>query len=124
MRRVRAALVPLLAVAVLSGCGGSEETAAERAVDEVAAGEAVLLDVRSDREFAAGHAARVQHLDHADVLDGARPRLDKDETIYVYCRSGRRAEEVVTILEREGYTDVESIGGLKDWQAAGGPVAS
>ena len=121
MRRLRIALLPLLVV--LAACGGSEQTAADRAVDEVRSGEAVLLDVRSDREFAAGHAQPTKHLDHADVLDGARPRLAKDETIYVYCRSGRRAEEVVRILEREGYSDIESIGGLKDWQAAGGPLA-
>jgi rhodanese-related sulfurtransferase len=123
MRRAVVAAVLALALAA-AGCGGSEQSPAERAVDEVKAGEAVLLDVRSDREFAAGHAQPTQHLDHADVLDGARPKLAKDETIYVYCRSGRRAEEVVAILEREGYSDVESIGGLKDWEAAGGSVAS
>ena len=111
----------LILVLVVAGCGGSE-TAAERAVDDVRDGDAVLLDVRSDREFAAGHAARVQHLDHADVLKGARPDLAKDETIYVYCRSGRRAAEVERILERDGYTDVTSIGALRDWQAAGGAV--
>ena len=105
-----------------AGCGGDDRTAAERAVDEVRDGDAVLLDVRSDREFAASHAARVRHLDHADVLDGARPTLSKDTTIYVYCREGRRAAEVERILERDGWSDVTSIGGLRDWQAAGGAV--
>jgi rhodanese-related sulfurtransferase len=122
MRRVALLLTALSLLA--AGCGGDEATPAERAVDEVRAGDAVLLDVRSDREFAAGHAAQVRHLDHADVLDGARPKLAKDATVYVYCRSGRRAAEVERILEREGWTDVTSIGGLRDWQAAGGAVVS
>lgn len=113
----------LIALVLVAGCGGSE-TAAERAVDDVRDGDAVLVDVRSDREFAAGRAEDVRHLDHADVLKGARPQLAKDETIYVYCRSGRRAAEVERILERDGWTDVTSIGGLRDWQAAGGAVTS
>lgn len=122
MRRVALLLAALSLLA--AGCGGDDPTAAERAVDAVRAGDAVLLDVRSDREFAAGHAADVRHLDHADVLDGARPKLARDATIYVYCRSGRRAAEVERILERDGWTDVTSIGGLRDWQAAGGAVVS
>ncbi len=121
MRRLCVLLASLLVLA--AGCGGSE-TAAERAGDDVGDGKAVLLDVRSDREFAAGHAQDVRHLDHADVVKGARPKLAKDETIYVYCRSGGRAAEVVRVLEREGWTDVTNIGGLRDWQAAGGDVTS
>ncbi len=79
-------------------------------------GEAVLLDVTCNREFAAGHAGKVQHLDHADSST-ARARSSRG-------RDDPTRPAVVATLEREGYPDVETIGRLKDWQAAGGPVAS
>ncbi|HEV2814931.1 MAG TPA: rhodanese-like domain-containing protein [Solirubrobacteraceae bacterium] len=122
---MRRACVLLASLALLAaGCGGDDPTAAEEAVRQVRAGDAILLDVRTDREFAASHAAETRHFPHEDMVDGARPRLAKDATIYVYCSSGRRAAEAVAILRREGYRDVTSIGGLKDWQAAGGAVVS
>ncbi|MGZ6662781.1 MAG: rhodanese-like domain-containing protein [Solirubrobacteraceae bacterium] len=47
----------------------------------------------------------------------------KNATIYVYCRTGVRAGMARSILQHSGYSDVSSIGGLKDWVAAGGPTA-
>ncbi len=131
MRRLLAIAASL--ALVTAGCGGDDGPAAERspfadeakaAVADVRAGDAILLDVRTDREFAGGHAAGTRHFPHEEMVAGGRPKLPKDATIYVYCRSGNRSADAVRILRREGYDDVTNIGGLRDWQDAGGAVSA
>ena len=139
MRTVSSRLTLLLAIVVLAlaGCGGdaapqdaaepSAETtqfasAAERAVRAVADEDAVLLDVRTDEEFAAGHAPGAVHLPLARIEAGERPDVAKDRAIYVYCRTGRRAAVALEILREDGFRDLTNIGGLGDWERAGGDV--
>ncbi len=134
----RAAAALLLAVLALAGCGGDDEggsasaaaapaasaygAAATAAVRDVEAGKATLLDVRTVAEHAEGHAPGAILLPLARIEDGARPDLPKGTKLAVYCRTGRRAEVAVRILRKAGFTDVTNIGGLRDWQAAGGAV--
>ena len=129
--------VVLLVALALVGCGGEDRdvaappaaasssyaTAAKAAVRDVEDGDALLLDVRTDAEHKAGHAPGVTHLPLARVEDGARPDVPKDRAIYVYCRTGRRAAIAVDLLRKDGFTDVTNIGGLKDWEKAGGAVS-
>jgi len=42
--------------------------------------------------------------------------------VYVYCASGERAEEAKDILIEHGFPEVINIGGLADWQQAGGEI--
>lgn len=97
-------------------------TAAAAAVRDVKAGDAALLDVRTDEEFSAGHAAGTIHLPLDEVEAGERPDLRKDRKLYVYCRTGSRAAVAVAALREDGYRDVTNIGGLSDWERAGGQV--
>lgn len=138
----RVALLPLLATAVaavaLAGCGADEPASepaaaapassyaalAATAVEQVEAGDATLIDVRTQEEWDAGHAPQAEHLELARLQAGELPDVPKDATIHVYCRSGNRATTAVEILEQAGYTDVTNIGGLTDWQAAGGEVTT
>lgn len=86
-------------------------------------GEAVLLDVRTTAERASdGYAAGSTHFDLARLQAGEFPDVDKDMMIYTYCKGGTRAGEAKTILEDNGFTNVKNIGGLSDWEAAGGTV--
>ena len=118
----RRALVTLLALTalVLTACGGDDTDPRVRAVEN---GDATLIDVRTQREWDGGHAKHAVLLPHEDVKRGARPDVAKDRMVLVYCRTGRRAAEVATILERDGWSDVRAIGGLKDWERAGGELA-
>lgn len=93
----------------------------------VAAGKAVLVDVREPAEWAeAGVAAPAVLLPKSD-FDGARklwaPFLEKNagKQIILYCRSGHRAGTIAQALAAEG-RPVANAGGLKDWQAAGLPT--
>ena len=128
--RTLAVIVSLLATALaLAACGADERArpagfapAAAAAVRDVGARDAVLLDVRTKGEVAAGRARRAVHLPLAEIERGARPDVAKDARIYVYCRTGRRAAVAVRILHDSGFTRVTNIGGLRDWRRAGGGV--
>ena len=136
MRTVLSRLTLLLAVVVvaLSACVGDDvpsqspgettrfASAAEQAVRGVADDDAVLLDVRTAEEFAAGHAPEAIHLPLARIEAGERPDVAKGQAIYVYCRTGRRAAEAIDLLRDAGFTDLTNIGGLADWERAGGDV--
>ena len=118
----RRVLLLLLALAALTAtaCGGEDTDPRVRAVED---GEATLIDVRTEGEWNGGHARDAIHLPLDDVKGGARPQVAKDRPILVYCRTGRRAAEAAEILERDGFTDVRNIGGLDDWERAGGRLA-
>lgn len=79
---------------------------------------AVLLDVRPESAFAAGHikgsqSSPLEHLDQADLPE------DKDQAIYVHCRLGIKSKEAKAILEEKGYTNVVDLGSIDDMVARG-----
>lgn len=93
----------------------------------VAAGKAVLVDVREPAEWAeTGVAAPAVLLAKSD-FDGAqkdwKPFLEKHagQEIILYCRSGNRSGKVAAVLAEKGLK-VANAGSLKDWQAAGLPT--
>lgn len=118
-----------IAQAVLPENENSQEQAAEtldpaHISSQVEAGEAVLLDVRTTEELAeSGFARGAVHHDVALLRDGELPDISTDKHLYIYCKAGGRAEEAAQILEENGYS-TESIGGLTDWEAAGGEVVA
>jgi phage shock protein E len=101
----------------------AQPPAASGAIADVAARRATLVDVRTPAEFAAGHAKGAINFDVAKMEAGRLPPVARSAKIYVYCRTGVRAGIAQSILQRSGYTDVSSIGGLQDWITAGGPTA-
>ncbi len=95
----------------------------KHAVEQVKKGEALLLDVRRQEEWDEGHASGAKLFPTERILVGGEvPDAPKDATIYVYCRSGGRAGRVRAELERKGFIDAHNLGGLLDWQEAGGEV--
>lgn len=97
--------------------------AARAAVPAVEAG-ASLLDVREQEEWDESHATPAQLFTLGRIERGELPKLAKDAKVLVYCRSGRRAQIAVDLLRKAGFTDVTNIGGLTDWEAAGGAVTA
>lgn len=89
-----------------------------QAVADVKAGTAHLLDVRTADEVQFGKAAGADHIDAGDIERGIDPDVPRDAKIYIYCRSGARSEQACQILRGRGFTNVVSVGGLEDWQAA------
>lgn len=93
---------------------------AKRAVADVTAGDGFLLDVRSDDEWNAGHAPAALHWDIQRLEAGEMPDIPKDATVYVHCAAGGRAGKAKELLEAAGWQRVVNIGGLSDWESAGG----
>jgi rhodanese-related sulfurtransferase len=89
-----------------------------------AGSEIVLVDVREDREWDAGHAAGAIHLGKGIIERDIETKIpDKDKQIVLYCGGGFRSALVADNLQKMGYTDVISLdGGWKAWQSSGLPV--
>lgn len=81
-----------------------------------------IIDVREPSEYLAGHADGAINIPLGDILAGKSLDIDKNDVIYVYCRSGVRAGQAKVQLEKDGYKHVTSIGGLADWENDGGKV--
>ncbi|MDY4919827.1 MAG: rhodanese-like domain-containing protein [Phascolarctobacterium sp.] len=77
----------------------------------------VLLDVRTQEEFASGHIEGAVLLPYDEVEKKAAGLLpDKEKAIIVYCRSGRRSAIAAESLRGLGYKDVRDFGGVNRWQ--------
>ena len=87
-------------------------------------GEATLIDVREESEWAAGHARGAQHLGKGVIERDIETRIpDRSAEIILYCGGGFRAALSADNLQKMGYANVASMaGGWRAWQAAGAPV--
>jgi rhodanese-related sulfurtransferase len=142
-RRIMAAVAGIVVVVVLggflavgTGLGGSSPTptpaptavalAAIPAPDiepaEAAqrwAEGALLLDVREQDEWDAGHIPGTTHIP-LSVLQTRIGELPDDQTILVICRSGNRSQQARDLILAAGLSNVTSVnGGVRGWQAAG-----
>ena len=87
---------------------------------------AVLIDVREDSEWSAGHAAEARHLGKG-VLERDIEKLfpDLNAEIIMYCGGGYRSALTCDVAQRMGYQNVASlIGGYKALAQAGWPMAT
>ena len=85
---------------------------------------AVLVDVRTPAEFAAGHIAGATNID-VEAGDFATKigSLDKGAAYALYCRSGNRSGVAMQAMLSSGFTHVFHLGGgIGAWQSAGQPV--
>lgn len=81
--------------------------------------DAIVLNVRTPEEFSASHAKQAVNLPLQSLEAAETPNADKNQKIYLYCRSGNRSAQAATILKQAGYTDVIDLGGMADAEAAG-----
>jgi rhodanese-related sulfurtransferase len=87
-------------------------------------GEARLIDVREDSEWAEGHAKGADHLGKG-IIERDIEKLvpDKDAELILYCGGGYRAALAADSLQKMGYTNVASMaGGWRAWLEANAPT--
>lgn len=76
----------------------------------------IILDVRTEKEFAEGHIPNAILIPDYDVEARAENELpNKKQLILVYCRSGRRSKNAAEKLAALGYSNVKEFGGIIDW---------
>ena len=78
--------------------------------------EYIIIDARTEEEFAEGHIENAILIPEYEIKDRAEKELpNKDALILVYCRSGRRSKIASEELVKLGYTNVKEFGGIIDW---------
>lgn len=116
----------LFIVFLLSGCSSNKDVA-EVDYETITATNAyeimqerediIILDVRTESEFDSGHIPNAILIPDDEIAQKAEAALtDKNATILVYCRSGRRSALASKELASLGYTDVYDFGGINDWE--------
>lgn len=128
MKRILAVTATLLClIPAFCGCQKQQEESSAAAtytrIDAAAAAELmetqtgyIILDVRRQDEFDAGHIPNAVCIPNESIGTEEIPTLpDKDQLIMVYCRSGRRSKEAAQKLADLGYTNVVEFGGIIDW---------
>lgn len=102
----------------------NEVSVAEARARLAASSKVVLLDVREDSEWTAGHAAEAVHLGKG-ILERDLEKLypDKHTEIIMYCGGGFRSALTCDVAQKLGYKNVFSlIGGYKGLVAANWPM--
>ena len=122
MKKFFAFILTLLGLNASTAC--SQQAFENRDVSNFAElidnGNVQLVDVRTAEEFAEGHLAGAVNIDmkQSSFMEQAKKQLSKEQTVAVYCRSGRRSATVAGWLTAEGYRVVNMEGGILAWQAA------
>jgi phage shock protein E len=81
----------------------------------------VVLDVRTPEEFAAAHIDGAVNLDlNGATFEADIATLDPDAPYFVYCHSGHRSAQAVTVMQRHQFGSIYELqGGIAAWVAAG-----
>lgn len=116
----------LVLLLVLTGCGSTDTDGQNDTYEKISMSdgikrmesdeEYILLDVRRADEFEAGHIPGAVNLPNEEIGTEEIPSLpDKEQTIYIYCRSGNRSKKAADKLLALGYTNLIEFGGIIDY---------
>lgn len=132
MKRIIALASTILLVVMLAGCSTnknndenknmsdgntytsiSQEEAMEKMESET---DYIILDVRTKEEYDEGHIKGAINVDNYSISDEPIESLpDKEQLIFVYCRSGNRSKAASEKLAAMGYSNIYEIGGINTW---------
>lgn len=94
-----------------------QQISQEEAKNMMETQETLILDVREQEEFDAGHIPGALLLPvgtiSGETAAAVIPKLDT--VVLVYCRSGNRSKQASQKLADLGYTNIVEFGGIKDW---------
>lgn len=126
MKKITTFFLALLGLNFGSACSGQnfESQNVKEFGDFIKNNNVLLLDVRTPSEYAEGHLADAINIDvnGSDFIKNALERINKNYTIAVYCRSGRRSANAAGMLAKEGFKVVNLSGGITAWTDAQKPV--
>ena len=70
-----------------------------------------VIDVRTEAEWNTGHLEGALRIEWQDILK-VPSDIQKDEEIFLYCRSGNRSGKAEKALQSIGYINAKNIGGI------------
>lgn len=92
------------------GLAGEREDTAWRKIHDGA----LVVDVRTDSEYAQGHLDNSQHIPYQQIVERFKALgIKKDREVVLYCRSGNRAGIAKQALQAAGYTNLFNGGGYQ-----------
>lgn len=110
----------LMALFCLSSCSPKpsfESIDAARFAQEITKEQVQLVDVRTPEEYAQGHIPSAINMNVNDAtFDDMITTLDKDKTVALYCRSGRRSKLAAEKIANAGYKVLELNEGILSWK--------
>jgi len=133
MKKLICVSLLLLALLMLTSCAPAPDTATEEnepavvkaeyikisaaeAKAMIDSEEVIILDVRTQEEFEESRIEGALLIPDYEIKELAEELLpDKEATILVYCRTGRRSELASRALIEMGYQNVYDFGGIVDW---------
>ncbi len=127
MNKLSLSVVSMLAIMALMAPSMAQSKAQDIAqqqllVDRFEAQPMQLLDVRSSEEYQQGHIKGAINVSF-DVISEHAAKLDKEQPIVVYCRSGRRAGIAIETLQQLGFTKLYHLeGDMMGWTEKDLPV--
>lgn len=129
MRKTFAAGV-LAAALLLTGCSNATldtvQASAAYELTQDSPSDLVVLDIRTQEEFAEGHLEDAIMIDfYSPDFQAQLDQLDKDAPYLVYCRSGNRSAQAMPIFKSLGFQEVYEVdGGIVSWYREGLPISS
>jgi len=132
MKKLRTLASLVLAIAIgLTACGNTSQyelvdaTTAHELTQESSDG-LVVLDVRTPDEHSQARLENSTLIDfYTPDFESQLAELDKDVPYFVYCRSGNRSAETVSLMRDLGFTEVYELeGGIQSWASQGLPLVS
>lgn len=119
-------MLPLILTILLlfTGCGGDsmkensyQQISQETAKEMMDTQEVIILDVREQYEFDAGHIPGAVLLPVGSITKDTAAAVikDPDTVVLVYCRSGNRSKTASQALADIGYTNIYEFGGINTW---------
>lgn len=121
---IKAAVLIFLPLLAACGGNGAPDTAEYIQITQTEAKsimdsgeEHIILDVRTEEEYASGHIEGAVLIPDYEIAERAEAEFpDKDMPILVYCRSGNRSKRASEVLASLGYTSVMEFGGISTWE--------
>ncbi|MDQ5811090.1 MAG: rhodanese-like domain-containing protein, partial [Actinomycetota bacterium] len=119
----RLAEVDRVVEAYLEDRAALEAVDATELMERLSEGSVVVLDVRPEKEYRAGHIPGALSVP-LDALEAALQTLPREREVVAYCRGPYCvfSDEAVAFLRARGYRARRLRQGLPDWRAAGMPV--
>ncbi len=75
----------------------------------------IIIDVRTEEEYALGHLDNSINIPVDYLTEDRLENINKDEYIFLYCRSGVRSVTAANILIELGYVNVYDLGGITEF---------
>ena len=84
----------------------------------------LLLDLRIQEDFKAGHIESAQWAGNKIVLDSIAATYSQETPVFIYCDYGQRTKSVIKLLKKKGFKQIiELEGGLDIWIKQGFPLS-